>query len=33
VIAGLIGILLTLHLARVIGFIHGKIAEVLLIRA
>lgn len=33
VIAGLIGILFTLHLARVIGFIHGKIAEALLVRA
>jgi uncharacterized membrane protein len=33
VIVGLIGILFTLHLARVIGFIHGKIAEALLVRA
>jgi uncharacterized membrane protein len=33
IIAGLIGILLTLHLARAIGFIHGKIAEALLVRA
>ena len=33
IIAGLIGILLTLHMARVIGFIHGKIAEGLLVRA
>lgn len=33
IIAGLIGILFTLHLARVIGFIHGKIAEALLVRA
>lgn len=33
VIVGMIGILFTLHLARVIGFIHGKIAEALLVRA
>ena len=33
VIAGLIGILFTLHLARAIGFIHGKIAEALFVRA
>jgi hypothetical protein len=33
IIAGLIGILFTLHLARVIGFVHGKIAEALLVRA
>src|SRR5262249_25955380 len=33
VIVGLIGVLFTLHLARVIGFIHGKIAEALLVRA
>jgi hypothetical protein len=33
VVAGMIGILFTLHLARVIGFIHGKIAEALLVRA
>ena len=33
VVVGLIGILFTLHLARVIGFIHGKIAEALLVRA
>ncbi len=33
VIVGLVGILFTLHLARVIGFIHGKIAEALLVRA
>ncbi|MDZ4869980.1 MAG: sensor domain-containing protein [Alphaproteobacteria bacterium] len=33
IIAGLIGILFTLHLARAIGFIHGKIAEALLVRA
>lgn len=32
-IVGFIGILFTLHLARVIGFIHGKIAEALLVRA
>jgi uncharacterized membrane protein len=33
IIAGLIGILFTLHLARAIGFLHGKIAEALLVRA
>ena len=33
VIVGLIGILFTLHLARVVGYIHGKIAEALLVRA
>ena len=33
VIAGMVGVLFTLHLARVIGFIHGKIAEALLVRA
>jgi len=33
IIGGMIGILLTLHLARVIGFVHGKIAEALLVRA
>lgn len=33
VVVGMIGILFTLHLARVIGFIHGKIAEALLVRA
>lgn len=33
IVAGLVGILFTLHLARVIGFIHGKIAEALLVRA
>lgn len=33
VIVGMIGILFTLHLARVIGFVHGKIAEALLVRA
>ena len=33
IIAGMIGILFTLHLARVIGFIHGKIAEALLVRS
>jgi Putative sensor len=33
VIVGLIGILFTLHLARVIGYIHGRIAEALLVRA
>ncbi|MEQ1755057.1 MAG: sensor domain-containing protein [Micropepsaceae bacterium] len=33
IIAGMIGILFTLHLARVIGYIHGKIAEALLVRA
>jgi hypothetical protein len=33
VIVGMLGILFTLHLARVIGFIHGKIAEALLVRA
>jgi uncharacterized membrane protein len=33
IIGGMIGILLTLHLARVIGFIHGRIAEALLVRA
>jgi hypothetical protein len=33
IIVGLIGVLFTLHLARVIGFIHGKIAEALLVRA
>jgi hypothetical protein len=32
-IVGLIGVLFLLHLARVIGFIHGKIAEALLVRA
>lgn len=33
VIVGMLGILFTLHLARVIGYIHGKIAEALLVRA
>ena len=33
IVAGVIGILLTLHLARAIGFIHGKIAEALLVRS
>lgn len=33
IIVGLIGILFTLHLARAIGYIHGKIAEALLVRA
>jgi hypothetical protein len=33
VIVGMFGILFTLHLARVIGFVHGKIAEALLVRA
>ena len=33
VIVGLVGILFTLHLARVVGYIHGKIAEALLVRA
>jgi len=33
VIVGLIGVLFTLHLARVIGFVHGRIAEALLVRA
>ena len=33
IIVGMIGILFTLHLARVIGYIHGKIAEALLVRA
>lgn len=33
IIGGMIGILLTLHLARVIGYIHGRIAEALLVRA
>jgi uncharacterized membrane protein len=33
VIVGLIGILLTLHVARALGIVHGKIAETLLVRA
>ena len=33
VLLGLIGVLLTLHLARAIGTVHGKIAEVLLVRS
>lgn len=33
IVVGLIGIVFTLHLARVIGFIHGKIAEALLVRS
>lgn len=33
IIVGMIGILFTLHVARGIGFIHGKIAEALLVRA
>ena len=33
VIVGMIGILLTLHVARALGVIHGKIAETLLVRA
>lgn len=33
VIAGLLGVLLTLHLARALGIVHGKVAEVLLVRA
>ena len=32
-IVGLIGILLTLHVARALGIVHGKIAETLLVRA
>ncbi|MCE9522231.1 MAG: sensor domain-containing protein [Alphaproteobacteria bacterium] len=32
-IVGFVGILFMLHLARVVGFIHGKIAEALLVRA
>ena len=32
-VAGLLGIILTLHIARVIGYIHGRIAEALLVRA
>jgi uncharacterized membrane protein len=32
-VVGFIGILFTLHLARVIGYVHGKIAEALLVRA
>lgn len=33
VIVGMIGILLTLHVARALGILHGKIAESLLVRA
>jgi uncharacterized membrane protein len=33
VVAGFLGIILTLHIARVIGYIHGRIAEALLVRA
>jgi hypothetical protein len=33
VIAGLLGVLLTLHLARALGIVHGKVAEMLLVRA
>ena len=33
IIVGMIGILFTLHLARVIGYVHGRIAEALLVRA
>ena len=33
VVVGMLGIIFTLHLARVIGYIHGKIAEALLVRA
>lgn len=33
VLLGLLGVLLTLHLARAIGTVHGKIAEVLLVRS
>lgn len=33
IIVGMIGVLFMLHLARVVGFIHGKIAEALLVRA
>jgi hypothetical protein len=33
VVAGILGIILTLHIARVIGYIHGRIAEALLVRA
>ena len=33
VIVGMIGILFTLHIARAVGYIHGKIAETLLVRA
>jgi uncharacterized membrane protein len=33
IVVGLIGVLFLLHLARVIGYIHGKIAEALLVRA
>lgn len=33
IVVGMIGILFTLHVARGIGFIHGKIAEALLVRA
>ena len=32
-LVGFLGILFLLHLARGIGFIHGKIAEALLVRA
>ena len=32
-VAGFLGIILTLHIARVIGYIHGRIAEALLVRA
>ena len=32
-IIGFIGFLFMLHLARVIGYIHGKIAEALLVRS
>jgi hypothetical protein len=33
IVAGFLGIILTLHIARVIGYIHGRIAEALLVRA
>lgn len=33
VVAGFLGIILTLHIARVVGYIHGRIAEALLVRA
>lgn len=33
VVAGLFGLIITLHVARVIGYVHGRIAEALLVRS
>jgi uncharacterized membrane protein len=33
VVAGLLGLIVTLHVARVVGYVHGRIAEALLVRS